>query len=152
FLRDGTECGPDGNALPPRPASVSPDARWFPEIDRWVDGEIERGTNNQVGHWRWWSRDGVVRHEEKRDVTGGPTVTARSEADGTIKQKTSRTSEGEERDYYFDDGQLSSRYRNDARGRQIYKGSWFGDGEIDSEQTRTFDGDRVTSVIERGRN
>lgn len=65
FLRDATECGPDGNALPPRPATVSVDARWFPDVERWVDGAVERGTNKQVGHWRWWSRDGELRHEER---------------------------------------------------------------------------------------
>ena len=75
FVRDGTECGPDGNPLPPRPASVSPDARWFPDIERWVDGEIERGTNRQIGHWRWWERDGVLRHEERRDPSGHTTAT-----------------------------------------------------------------------------
>lgn len=67
FTRDGAECGPDGNPLPPRPTTVSASARWFPDLDRWVDGEIERGTNKQVGHWRWWSRDGELRREERRD-------------------------------------------------------------------------------------
>ena len=42
----------------------------------------------------------------------------------------------------------TARYRNDTRGRQIYKGSWFRDGEIDEEQTRTFEGGSVTSVTE----
>ena len=151
FLRDGTECGPDGNALPPRPANVSADARWFPDLDRWVDGEIERGTNKQVGHWRWWAREGVLRHEEVRDATGQPTLIAQYEADGTLKKKTTRSAQGEERDYYFDDGKLSTRYREDTKGRQVYKGSWFRDGELDEECTRTFDGDALTSVTERGR-
>jgi antitoxin component YwqK of YwqJK toxin-antitoxin module len=151
FLRDGTECGPDGNALPPRPANVSPDARWFPDMDRWVDGAIERGTNNQIGHWRWWSRDGVLRHEEMRDTAGQPGMIAQYEPDGTLKKKTTRSATGEERDYYFADGKLSTRYREDAKGRQIYKGSWSRDGELDEECTRTFDGDALTSVTERGR-
>jgi HEAT repeat protein len=86
FLRDGTECGPDGNALPVRPVGVSPDARWFPDIDRWVDGEIARGTNLQVGHWRWWSRDGALRHEEKRDASGAPLLVVQYHADGTTER------------------------------------------------------------------
>lgn len=151
FLRDGTECGPDGNALPPRPANVSPDARWFPDMDRWVDGAIERGTNNQIGHWRWWSRDGVLRHEEMRDGTGQPAMIAQYEPDGALKKKTTRNAHGEERDYYFEDGKLSTRYREDAKGRQIYKASWHRDGELDEECTRTFGDDALTSVVERGR-
>lgn len=63
FLRDGSECGPDGKPLPPRPPTVSPEARWFPDVERWVDGAVERGTNKQVGRWRWWSRDGELRQE-----------------------------------------------------------------------------------------
>ncbi|HEY5926266.1 MAG TPA: hypothetical protein VIV11_31490 [Kofleriaceae bacterium] len=151
FLRDGTECGPDGNALPPRPPSVSADARWFPDMDRWVDGAIARGTNHQVGHWRWWSKDGVLRHEEQRDVSGQPAMVAQYEADGTLKKKTTRSAQGEERDYHFDDGKLSTRYREDAKGRQTYKGSWLRDGELDEESARSFEGDALTSVTERGR-
>jgi hypothetical protein len=151
FMRDGTECGPDGNALPPRPPSVSADARWFPDMDRWVDGAIERGTNKQVGHWRWWSKDGVLRHEEMRDSAGEPSLIAQYESDGTIKKKTMRGPQGEERDYYFDDGKLSTRYREDAKGRQTYKGSWFRDGELDEESSREFDGDALVSVTEKGR-
>jgi hypothetical protein len=66
FTHHGIECGPDGRPLPARPASVSPDARWFPELERWVDGEIERGTNAQVGRWRWWTREGVLLGDELR--------------------------------------------------------------------------------------
>ncbi|HEX5058172.1 MAG TPA: hypothetical protein VFV99_02375 [Kofleriaceae bacterium] len=151
FLRDGTECGPDGNLLPPRPANVSPDARWFPDMDRWVDGSIERGTNNQVGHWRWWSREGTLRHEEMRDSSGQAALVAQYESDGALKKKTTRNAQGEERDYYFDGGKLSTRYREDAKGRQTYKGSWLRDGELDEESTRTFENDTLASVTERGR-
>jgi len=151
FLRDGTECGPDGNLLPARPANVSPDARWFPDMDRWVDGSIERGTNNQVGHWRWWAREGTLRHEEMRDAGGQAALIAQYESDGTLKKKTTRDAQGEERDYYFDGGTLSTRYREDAKGRQTYKANWFRDGELDEESTRTFEGDTLTSVTERGR-
>jgi antitoxin component YwqK of YwqJK toxin-antitoxin module len=151
FMRDGTECGPDGNALPPRPASVSPDARWFPDMDRWVDGAIERGTNNQVGSWRWWSREGVLRHEEVRDASGQATLISQYEPEGTLKKKTARGPHGEERDYYYEDGKLSTRYREDASGRQTYKASWQRDGELEEETSCTFDGDTLTSVTERGR-
>jgi hypothetical protein len=151
FLRDGTECGPDGNALPARPKSVSADARWFPDMDRWVDGEIERGTNKQLGRWRWWSRDGVLRHEELRDASGEATMIAQYESDGSIEKKTTRNAGGEERDYYFDDGSVSTRYREDAKGRQTYKGSWLRDGTLDEERLRTYDGETLTSVTERGR-
>jgi len=150
FARDGSECGPDGKPLPARPKTVSADARWFPDIERWVDGEIERGTNKQVGRWRWWSQNGVLRHEETRDASGEATLVAKYHADGTLEKKTTHDETGEQRDYYFDDGVLSTRYRTDARGRQIYKGSWFDDGSIDEEQTRTFDGDHLASVTERG--
>ncbi|HTL37058.1 MAG TPA: hypothetical protein VL326_28180 [Kofleriaceae bacterium] len=151
FLRDNTECGPDGKALPPRPKTVSADARWFPDMDRWVDGEIERGTNKQVGRWRWWSREGVLRHEEHRDATGEATMIAQYEADGSIEKKTTRSADGEERDYYFDDGTLSTRYREDAQGRQTYKGSWLRGGDLDAESVRTYDGDAIASVTEKGR-
>ncbi|HUS27845.1 MAG TPA: hypothetical protein VMZ53_05035, partial [Kofleriaceae bacterium] len=151
FLRDGTECGPDGNALPARPKSVSSDARWFPDMDRWVDGAIERGTNKQVGRWRWWSRDGILRHEEVRDASGEATMIAEYEADGSLQKKTTRTADGEERDYYFDDGSLSTRYREDAKGRQTYKGSWLRDGTLHEERVRTYDGDAIASVTERAR-
>lgn len=153
FLRDGTECGPDGNVLPPRPVTVSPDARWFPDMDRWVDGAIERGTNNQVGCWRWWSRDGVLRHEEVRDAAGQPMSILQYEPDGALKKKTTRSSSGEERDYFSKAGRLATRYRDDAKGRQTYKASWSRDGELEDEVTRTFDGDgsdAIASVTERG--
>lgn len=150
FLRDGTECGPDGNPLPPRPPGVSPDARWFPDMERWVEGAIERGTNNQVGRWRWWSRDGVLRHEELRDSGGQPTVIVQYDADGALKKKTTRGTHGEERDYYFAEGNLSTRYREDARGRQIYKATWNRGGELEEESERTFEGDALSSVTERG--
>jgi hypothetical protein len=151
FLRDGTECGPDGNPLPPRPASVSPDARWFPDMDRWVDGEIARGTNLQTGHWRWWSRDGVLVHEEKRDARGEPTLVAQYRSDGTLQKKTTRSDAGEERDYYFDDGKLSTRYRTDAAGHEIYKGSFLRDGALAEEVERVYRGDDLISVREKGR-
>ncbi|MBV8757724.1 MAG: hypothetical protein JO257_10625 [Deltaproteobacteria bacterium] len=151
FLRDGTECGPDGQPLPRRPTGVSPDARWFPDMDRWVDGEIARGTNLQVGHWRWWSREGTLRHEEKRDDRGEPTLVIQYRADGTQQKRTARTDHGEERDYHFDDGSLSTRYRNDAAGREIYKATWLRDGTLDDETERTYDGDALVRVRERGR-
>lgn len=150
FTRDGIECGPDGNPLPPRPENVSPDARWFPEMDRWVDGEIERGTNRQVGRWRWWTRDGVLRHEEMRDAKGQPLLVAQYDADGTLKKKTTRSARGEERDYYFPDGKLSTRFREDPSGRQTYRASWLRTGELEDEVERTFERDVLTSVTERG--
>jgi hypothetical protein len=150
FTRDGVECGPDGKPLPARPASVSADARWFPDMDRWVDGEIERGTNAQVGHWRWWQREGVLRHEEQRDAKGQATMVADYRGDSTLEKKTTRDASGEERDYYFDDGKLSIRRRDDAQGREIYKGSWYRDGSLDEEKTRVYDGDALASVTERG--
>lgn len=70
FDAAGAEVGPDGAPLPPRPEAVSPDARWVPDLERWVDGEIERGTSRQIGSWRWWSRDGVLLHAEQRDAAG----------------------------------------------------------------------------------
>ena len=83
------------------PASVSPDARWFPDMDRWVNGEIARGTTSSRA-LAWWSKDGVLRHEEIRDASGQPMMVAQYEADGTLKKKTTRSAQGEERDYYFD--------------------------------------------------
>lgn len=150
FLRDRTECGPDGNPLPPRPGNVSPDARWFPDMDRWVDGEIERVTNTQVGHWRWWSKAGVLRHEEMRDAKGEATTVAQYEAGGAIEKKTTRNADGEQRDYYFEDGTLSMRHRSDTRRRDVYKGSWFRGGELDQECIRVYDGDALVSVTEKG--
>jgi hypothetical protein len=150
FARDGSECGPDGNPLPQRPGRVSKDARWFPDIERWVDGEIERVTTAQVGRWRWWSRDGVLRHEEIRDARGEPTLVATFHADGSLEKKITRDEHGgEQRDYHFDDGKLSARYRSDAHNRQLYKARWLADGTLDEETTRAFDGDALTTVIEK---
>jgi len=150
FLRDGSECGPDGNALPPRPTGVSPDARWFPDMDRWIDGEIARGTNMQVGHWRWWSRDGVLCHEEKRDARGEPALVVQYRADGTKQKRSERTEAGEEREYYFDDGTLSMRYRSDTAGHEIYKGSWHRDGSLAEETERVYEGAALVRVREKG--
>jgi hypothetical protein len=149
FTRDGVECGPDGKALPQRPKSVSGDARWFPDLDRWVDGEIERGTNSQVGRWRWWHREGVLRHEELRGTGGEALMIADFRGDGTISKRVVRDERGEERDYHFDDGKLSTRRRSDPRGRDVYKGSWYRDGSLDEEKLRVYDGDHLASVTER---
>ncbi len=151
FLRDGTECGPDGNALPPRPSNVSADARWFPDMDRWVNGEIARGSNLQVGPWKWWAKDGTLRHEELRGSDGEATMVADHAADGALRTKTTRDDSGEQRDSYFDDGALSIRRRDDAQDREIYYGSWYRDGSLEEEKQRTYDGDALASVTERGR-
>lgn len=151
FLRDGSECGPDGKALPPRPAGVSNDARWFFDMDRWVDGEIERGTNKQVGRWRWWSAAGVLRHEEVRDARGEVTSVAQYDDDGMLEKRTTRSEAGEEREYFFESGALASRFRTDANRRETYKGSWLADGTLDEECERVYGGDALVSVTERGR-
>src|SRR5262249_14510982 len=128
-----------------------PDARWFPDIDRWVDGHISRGTNLQLGHWRWWSRDGVLRHEETRDDRGEAALVAKYRADGRLEtRRTIHPAGGEQRDYYFDTGNLSTRYRTDAAGRQTYKGSWFDDGSVEEQVTHAYDGDALISVRETG--
>jgi hypothetical protein len=154
FAQGGNECGPDGKPLPARAPSVSPDARWFADADhgngRWVEGAIERGTNAQVGRWRWWSAAGVLRHEEQRDGNGEATLALHYTGDGVLEQRIARDDAGEQRDYYFDDGALSARYRTDARGREIYRASWLPDGTLDDELVHTFDGDELASVIERG--
>jgi hypothetical protein len=113
FAQGGNECGPDGKPLPARAPSVSPDARWFADADhgngRWVEGAIERGTNAQVGRWRWWSAAGVLRHEEQRDGNGEATLALHYTGDGVLEQRIARDDAGEQRDYYFDDGALSAR-------------------------------------------
>jgi hypothetical protein len=149
FAQDGSECGPDGNPLPPRPEGVSPDARWFADIERWVAGEIERGTNAQVGSWRWWSATGVLRHEELRDGRGDATIVAQYAPDGGLEKRITRDATGEQRDY-FAGGRLSTRYRTDPNGREVYRGSWLPDGPLEDEAVREFDGDVLASVIERG--
>jgi antitoxin component YwqK of YwqJK toxin-antitoxin module len=151
FTRGGTEVGPDGEPLPARPAGVVDSARWFPDLERWVDGEIERGTNHQVGHWRWWAVDGVLRHEEQRDAQGEATTMIDYEDDGALDEKTVIGDDGiKQRDVYFDNGALSLRYRDDAKGRRIYKGSWYKDGSLDEEETSVYDGDVLVSVTEKG--
>jgi hypothetical protein len=150
FDESGAEVGPDGQPLPPRPEAVSPDARWSPDLDRWIDGAIERGTNHQIGPWRWWSRAGVLLHEELRDAAGEPTMTADYSDEGTLEKRVTRTAAGEEREYYGGSGVLSMRYRDDPAGREVYKGSWYEDGTLEAEVVRVYDGDRLASVIERG--
>lgn len=150
FARDGAECGPDGQPLPARPSGVSHDARWFPDIERWVDGEIERGTNAQLGRWRWWSKEGVLRHDEQHDPRGEPMIVAKYRPDGTLEKKSQRDAAGEQRDLYGETGKLTLRTRTDPRGRQIYAGVWLTDGTLVEETTRVFDGDTVVSVVEKG--
>jgi hypothetical protein len=150
FDGSGAEVGPDGEPLPPRPEAVSPDARWFPDLDRWVDGAIERVTNHQIGRWRWWSRAGALLHEELRDAAGTATMVADHADDGALEKRVTTTADGEEREYYFEGGKLSTRYRDDAAGRQVYKGSWHEDGSLEEEVLRAYDGDRLASVTERG--
>ncbi|MEO8552357.1 MAG: hypothetical protein ABI678_20410, partial [Kofleriaceae bacterium] len=150
FARDGGECGPDGQPLPPRPSGVSLDARWFPDIERWVDGEIERGTNLQLGRWRWWSKEGVLRHEEHRDARAEPMLVAKYRPDATLEKKTQKDATGEVRELYGETGKLTLRTRTDARGRELYAGVWQNDGTLVEETTRVFDGDPVVSVVEKG--
>jgi hypothetical protein len=151
FTRDGVECGPDGHPLPPRPARVSAEARWFPDLDRWVDGEIERGTNAQLGRWRWWTRDGVLRHEQMRDARGEVITIADYRGDGTLHRRIQRDASGEVREHFFADGTRSTCRRDDARGREIYQASWSRAGALEQEIERTFDGEQLASVRERGR-
>ncbi|HEY6039622.1 MAG TPA: hypothetical protein VIV58_35320 [Kofleriaceae bacterium] len=150
FARDGSECGPDGQPLPVRPSSVSVDARWFPEIERWVDGEIERGTNTQVGRWRWWSREGVLRHEELRDAHGEALSIAKYRPDGSLEKKTLRDAQGEQRELYGEAGRLTLRTRSDDRHRQLYMAVWHPDGTLAEETTRVFEGDVLVAVTEKG--
>jgi hypothetical protein len=150
FARDGSECGPDGQPLPPRPSGVSAEARWFSDIERWVDGEIERGTNMQVGRWRWWSKEGVLRHEEQRDPSGEAVLIAKYRTDGTLEKKTRKDEHGEQRELFGETGRLSLRTKSDPRGRQIYAGVWLADGSIAEETTRIFDGDALVAVTEKG--
>jgi hypothetical protein len=151
FLRDGVECGPDARPLPARPPHVARDARWFPDLERWVDGEIERVTNAEVGRWRWWSPDGVLRHEELRDARGEPTQIVDYTPAGALQCRTTRDAVGETRDHYFLDGKLAARRRDDPSGRAIYKASWHRDGALHEEIERVFEGDRLARVTERGR-
>ena len=151
YTRDATECGPDGQPLPPRPASVSNEARWFPEIERWVDGEIARGTNLQLGRWRWWTREGVLRHEEHRDGEAGEVRTiAKFRADGSVEKRTSKDAHGGElRELYGETGKLSLRMHTDAHQRQTYAGVWLPDGSLVEETTRVFEAESLLSVVER---
>jgi hypothetical protein len=147
FAKDGSECGPDGKPLPPRPDGVSPDARWFADIERWVDGSIERGTNAQVGRWRWWSAQGVLRHEELRDGKGEATRIEHYTLAGELEERVLRDGGTEQREHFVD-GVLCSRQRHDARDREIYFAGWV-DGRLDVEIVRVYDGDVLASVIER---
>ncbi|CAN5506453.1 hypothetical protein BH11MYX1_BH11MYX1_18670 [soil metagenome] len=150
FARDATECGPDGQPLPPRPAAVSLDARWFSDIERWVDGEIERGTNLQLGRWRWWTKEGVLRHEELRDAAGDVRTIATFRADGSVEKRTSKDAHGgEQRELFGETGKLSLRMRTDAQHRQTYTGVWLPDGSLVEETTRVFEADELISVVEK---
>ncbi len=80
FLRDGTEAGPDGQPVPPRPPSVPASARWLPDLRAWVDGELERGTNRRLGVWRRWSRTGTFERDERYDA--GRLISASERGDG----------------------------------------------------------------------
>lgn len=150
LTRDATECGPDGQPLPPRPAAVSLDARWLPDIERWVDGEIGRGTNVQLGRWRWWTKEGVLRHEEQRDIAGEARAIAKFRADGSVEKRTSKDDQGgEQRELFGETGKLSLRMRTDAKQRQTYTGVWLPDGTLVEETTRIYAADALQSVVEK---
>ena len=146
----GREVGPDGEPLPPRPPSVSPDARWRPDLGRWVDGALERGTDRPVGAWRWWSGAGALLREELRGPDGEPTMSADYAEDGALRQKVTRTAAGEEREHFGASGKIAARLRDDPAGRPIYRGSWREDGTLEAEVLRAYDGDQLASVTERG--
>ena len=68
-----------GVPVPARPAGVAATARYFSSHDfnapdgsigGWVDGRIERGTEDKIGHWRWWSTSGALLHEERYTERG----------------------------------------------------------------------------------
>ena len=150
FTRDATECGPDGQPLPPRAAAVSLDARWFSDLARWVEGELGRGTNLQLGRWRWWTKEGVLRHEEQRDEAGDVRTVAKFRADGSVEKRTSKDERGgEQRELFGETGTLARRVRTDAQHRETYSGVWLPDGSVVEETTRVYEADVLMSVVEK---
>ena len=151
YFADDVEVAANGGALPPRPATVTGTARWFGDLGRWVDGAIQRGTNHQVGPWRWWDGDGVLRHEEVRDDQGAATAVITYEADGTVARKTMKLPEGGEDDEWFREGKRTALYRKDTQGRRFHEAHWAGTtGVLREETTKVWDAAGLASVTERG--
>jgi len=151
YFAGDVEVAANGGDLPPRPASVAATARWFVDLGRWVDGAIQRGTNHQVGPWRWWDADGVLRHEELRDDRGTATTVIKYDSDGTIERKTVKLPEGGEEDQRFRAGKRTSLYRKDAKGRRVHEAHWSANtGVLREETIKAFDDAGLTSVTERG--
>ena len=79
FDRDGHQRDHAGALVPPRPPGVPDTARWFSDahfappdatLGGWVDGALERGTQDKVGDWRWWSNAGLLLRTERYDARG----------------------------------------------------------------------------------
>jgi len=71
---DGRQRDHRGVLAPPRPAGVSPTARWFSDvavgapdgsIGGWVDGATLRGSGKPCGTWRWWTTPGTLVREAR---------------------------------------------------------------------------------------
>lgn len=150
FFAGDTEVAATGAALPERPAAVTADARWFPDLGRWVDGAIARGTNAQVGDWKWWDGAGALVHAETRDAAGKPLVVVDYE-DGVVSRKKTTTADGGEDDEWFRGGAPSAVYKKDGQGRRYYEAHWYAKtGELREETAKTFDATGLAAVTEKG--
>jgi hypothetical protein len=150
FFAGDTEVANSGAALPPRPATVSPDARWFPNLSLWVDGAIARAGSVQIGPWTWWNGDGELQREEIRAADGKATAVTEYE-DGALKRRKAQTADGGEDDEWFRAGVRSAFYRKDGQGRRYYEAHWYTKtGELREETAKTFDAAGLAAVTERG--
>jgi hypothetical protein len=156
YTREGVEVSSAGEPLPTRPASVSPDARWITRQSSWVLGEIDRQGSRQVGSWRWWTREGLLRREEERSRLGDVEQIMEYQGNG-VKQSRQRFAQHDGRwvriedEKFHPNGRPLLTRRRDLRGRDVYEASFTDDGTVREEVTTSWDDNGVVSRRERGR-
>ncbi|MDC0716942.1 hypothetical protein [Nannocystis bainbridge] len=72
FDAQGRPVARDGEALPPRPASVPAEAFYDPEVDAWVLQRSAMGTGELRGERRQWDRNGVLAERSLHEPAGQP--------------------------------------------------------------------------------
>ncbi|MBN2492961.1 MAG: hypothetical protein JXR96_00115 [Deltaproteobacteria bacterium] len=152
FDEHGEQVGMDGEPLPPRPEALPETARWFPDLGRWVDGRIERGTNRQIGTWKWWNVDGELQRAEEHDDQGRVRELLEYE-NGRLDSRSVYDANEVRLHYssYFDDGQLFVERKKNADGKEIHEAFYTREGELREQTDTEWEGERIVKRRELGR-
>ncbi|HXI58438.1 MAG TPA: hypothetical protein VNO55_20365 [Polyangia bacterium] len=99
FDRAGVHILPSGKPFPQRPASVSADAHFEEQGDRWISGTYSDNAEMQ-GVWQRWSRDGVLLERDEYQSGRPNGLWQRFLPTGALQEES-----------HFRDGQRSGPYR-----------------------------------------